>query len=939
MEFDEFGNPENKLEVLDTNTILDNTTTNTIPEDTTANTKNNVSVSIETQEPSKSTPILRKTQTKIENGHFYNKPPRYTFDKEYLGQLATIPERILNIGVVGPHKSGKTMLASSILTKYYRHHHNDISSVKSVNYYLDNLKIEIERNCSTKLNGGKFLGQDFSEKSWYCNLLDFPGHVDFWDELSIGLQLCDTFCIVIDCCEGVTSIVQKLYWMVKKQNKKIIFVINKVDRLMLELRLDPSSAYLKLKSIVNDINAMTAQGDYYSPEENNVLFASGKMNFIFSVKEFVTKFYYKSLSRNMSNVNEFAKRMWGNVSFTNGKFSKLGEINHVPTFVEFILAPLYKIVTHSLSLEPKELAKWLLANLKIDYNPISNSEYNAQLKSVFQTIFDTHDGLIDAIVCCVKKLEFVENGFEMQESSLTIAHVVKAVDYCGEIWSLVKVHKGIVNTSTQYIIAAPRTSASLSWNDKDSFDENNSVFTVASIATMGGRFLEHTNCAYENQVVLVKGLHEHINKSATLISYDPDEKPKSYKKLVFEAIPRVNEPICKIVLQPYHPRESSFLVKSLNLINKMYPNALIKVEDSGEQTLFGTGELYLDTILYDLRHVYTQPPIEIKTTANAVTSFKESVSKQSFASIPISSKNFEISITAQPMNYELVRDLTGGAFLPHKYIEDNKWSQLKRTLRQTYGWDVDTSKKCWAFEGTNCFIDDTMPETTDESLLENPYKRSILQGFEWCCQAGPLAEEPLHGVQFKLLKIQKLNDSSKASMSELIALVKRACFVGILTAQPVIYEPIYEIDVMTNTPYQKNIEALIKKRRGGKFYNVVPIQGTPLLELRGQVPVIDSYGLDVDIKMSCNGSAIVQMHTEAHIWRKVPGSVMDYSCSLPKLEPAPYESLSRDFVMKTRRRKGLDDDSSSVNPEDEGPSLKKYIDLDLYEKLKQADLI
>ncbi|KAL6947257.1 hypothetical protein ACO0QE_002136 [Hanseniaspora vineae] len=930
MEFDEFGNPVNKGELLDANTALTDTTTQTT---------NTVTISIETQEASKSSPVLQKTQKKFENGHFYKKPPRYTFDKEYLKQLATLPERILNVGVVGPHKSGKTMLASSILTKYYRHHHSDIASAKSVNFYLDNLQIEIERNCSTKLNGGRFLGQDFTEKSWYCNVLDFPGHVDFWDELSIGLQLCDTFLIVVDCCEGVTSIVQKLYWIINKQNKKVIFVINKIDRLVMELRLDPSSAYQKLRSIVNDLSAMSSHSDYFSPEENNVLFASGKLNFIFSVKEFVSKFYYRSLNRNMNNVNEFAKRMWGNVSFGNGKFSKLDEKNQIPTFLEFILTPLYKIMTHSLSLEPKELAKWLRDNLKIDYCPISNSEYNAQLKSVFQTIFDSHDGLIDAVVTCVKKPEFIENAFRVQETPSTIVHVVKAVDYCGEIWSLAKVHKGIIDTSTKFIIADPHTSSFSSLRDKNHSDKNRRRINITAIATMGGRFLEHTPCAYTNQIVLIKGVHEHISKSATLLSYTPNTHSDFYKDFVFKDIPYINEPICKIVLQPYHPRESSYLVKGLNLINKLYPNALIKVEDKGEQTLFGTGQLYLDTVLYDLRHVYTQPSIEIKTTANAITSFKEGVSEQSFASIPVSSKNFELSITAQPMSYELTRDLKNGSFRPQDYIEANKWSQLKRTLRQNYSWDVDTSKKCWAFQDTNSFIDDTEPENTDQLLLEDAYKRSILQGFEWCCQAGPLADEPLHGVQLRLMKIRKLNADSKGSMSELISLVKRACFVGIFSAQPILYEPIYEIDTITNAVYQKTTEALIKKRRGGKFYDGLPIQGTPLLELRGQVPVIDSYGLDVDIKLSCNGSAIVQMHTESHIWRKVPGSVMDYSCVLPKLEPAPYGSLSRDFVMKTRRRKGLDDDSSSLNPEDEGPSLKKYIDLDFYESLKQANLL
>lgn len=38
-------------------------------------------------------------------------------------------------------------------------------------------------------------------------------------------------------------------------------------------------------------------------------------------------------------------------------------------------------------------------------------------------------------------------------------------------------------------------------------------------------------------------------------------------------------------------------VEGLRKINKSYPLAVTKVEESGEHTIFGTGELYLDSLM------------------------------------------------------------------------------------------------------------------------------------------------------------------------------------------------------------------------------------------------------------------------------------------------------------------------------------------------------
>ena len=47
-------------------------------------------------------------------------------------------------------------------------------------------------------------------------------------------------------------------------------------------------------------------------------------------------------------------------------------------------------------------------------------------------------------------------------------------------------------------------------------------------------------------------------------------------------------------------------------VNKSYPLLSTRVEESGEHVILGTGELYLDCVMHDLRKLYSE--IEIKVT-------------------------------------------------------------------------------------------------------------------------------------------------------------------------------------------------------------------------------------------------------------------------------------------------------------------------------------
>lgn len=64
------------------------------------------------------------------------------------------------------------------------------------------------------------------------------------------------------------------------------------------------------------------------------------------------------------------------------------------------------------------------------------------------------------------------------------------------------------------------------------------------------------------------------------------------------------------LVEPVNPSELPKMLDGLRKVNKSYPLLTTRVEESGEHVVLGTGELYLDCVMHDLRKMYSE--IDIK---------------------------------------------------------------------------------------------------------------------------------------------------------------------------------------------------------------------------------------------------------------------------------------------------------------------------------------
>lgn len=118
--------------------------------------------------------------------------------------------------------------------------------------------------------------------------------------------------------------------------------------------------------------------------------------------------------------------------------------------------------------------------------------------------------------------------------------------------------------------------------------------------------------------VMLSGVDNSITKTATLVAADSTDDSIR----IFRPIKHLTQAVLKVAVEPMAPSELPKMLDGLRKINKTYPLVETRVEESGEHVLLGTGELYLDCVMHDLRRMFAE--IDIKVS-DPVVKFCETV--------------------------------------------------------------------------------------------------------------------------------------------------------------------------------------------------------------------------------------------------------------------------------------------------------------------------
>ncbi|KAI0050624.1 Calreticulin-domain-containing protein [Auriscalpium vulgare] len=835
--------------------------------------------------------------------------PETRFDKGFLLNLMSFPEMIRNVAVVGHLHHGKTALVDMLV---FETHRVDWDADKPLRY-TDTHILSRERSISIKSSPMSLVLQNTAGKSHLIHLVDTPGHVNFVDEVASAVRLVDGVVLVVDVVEGIMVNTEAIIRHALQEGVKITLVVNKIDRLILELRIKPADAYYKIKHTIEEINTFIGGINpdpelRLSPENGNVAFASTDMGWCFTLRSFAQMY---AETYGPLDVASFADRLWGDIYFNNEtrKFTrKAADPESTRSFVQFILDPLYKLYSQVLS-EDTDSLKNTLTGLNIHLKPVMyKMDVRPLLKAVLDQFFGTSTGLVDMIVECIPNP--VEAAADKVERTYTgpitsdLATSLKTSDPQGPV--VVHVTKLYHTTDAQSFRAFGRVFSGTVKKGMDikvlgegyspEDEEDMMKVQIDDIWVSESRYFIPVDEAPAGNLILLGGVDASITKTATLAAVDIDDD-----LYIFRPIKHMTQSVLKVAIEPIAPSELPKMLSGLRSINKSYPLVSTKVEESGEHVLIGTGELYLDCVLHDLRRLFSE--IEIKVS-DPVTKFCETVLETSalkcYADTP--NKKNRLTMIAEPLERGIAEDIeTGRVNMRMSAKERGKFFEEK------YQWDLLASRSIWAFgpdeSGPNALLDDTLPSQIDKKLLGS-VKEHIKQGFQWGAREGPLCDEPMRNVKFRILDASLAQEPIFRGGGQIVPTARRVCYSSFLMATPRLMEPVYYVEVQAPADCISAVYTVLARRRGHVTQDI-PKAGSPLYTVKALIPVIDANGFETDLRTATQGQAFC-LQVFDH-WSIVPGDPTDSSIKLRPLEPASGQALARDLVLKTRRRKGLGD--------------------------------
>merc|ERR1711887_24956 len=286
------------------------------------------------------------------------------FSVGQMREIMDLPHNIRNMSVIAHVDHGKSTLTDSLIAKAGIISAADAGDKRNTDTRQD----EQDRGITIKSTGvslyfeikpelvpllAKHDAKSDPNKGFLINLIDSPGHVDFSSEVTAALRVTDGALVVMDCVEGVCVQTETVLRQALQERVKPVVMINKMDRIILELQDELEDTYLNFVKILENANVIIATyndealGDcQVFPDMGTVAFGSGLQSWAFTLNHFANLY----ASKFKTDASKLIKKMWGNNFFDTkaGKWSKKEGTDAagkplVRGFCKFVLEPIFKM--------------------------------------------------------------------------------------------------------------------------------------------------------------------------------------------------------------------------------------------------------------------------------------------------------------------------------------------------------------------------------------------------------------------------------------------------------------------------------------------------------------------------------------------------------------------------------------------------------------------
>merc|ERR1712167_496691 len=540
-----------------------------------------------------------------------------------------------------------------------------------------------------------------AEATWggfLINLIDSPGHVDFSSEVTAALRVTDGALVVMDCVEGVCVQTETVLRQALQERVKPVVMINKVDRIILELQAELEDTYLNFVKILENANVIIATyndealGDcQVFPDLGTVAFGSGLQSWAFTLNHFAHLY----ASKFKTDPQKLVKKMWGNNFFDNktGKWSKK-EGGGVRGFNKFVLEPIFKMFNLIMNGHKEKYTKLInMVNVNLTSDE-KDLEGKPLVKTVMRKWLPAAEALMEMIVLHLpspaKAQKYRTETLYEGPLDDTCAMGMKACETDGPL--MVYISKMVPTADNSRFIAFGRVfSGKIKTGMKARIMGPNYVpgckcdlyqKSIQRVMLMMAGKTEPIDDVPCGNTVGIVGVDQYILKTGTITDFEGAHNIRVMKYSV--------SPVVQQSVKPKNPSDLPKLVEGLKRLSKSDPIVQCSTSESGEHIVAGAGELHLEICLKDLEDDFMKGTPIVK--GDPVVSFRETVTEESDRMCLSKSpnKHNRLYMRAQPLTEELSQAIDKGDI---SSTQDAK--ERGRKLAGDFGWDINFARKIW----------------------------------------------------------------------------------------------------------------------------------------------------------------------------------------------------------------------------------------------------
>ncbi len=173
---------------------------------------------------------------------------------ERVKELQRDPTHIRNIAICAHIDHGKTTFSDNLLAGAGMMSEDLAGKARTLDFHED----EAERGITID-SASVSMVHTVEEQDYLINLIDTPGHVDFGGDVTRAMRAVDGAIVLTCASEGIMPQTETVLRQALKERVKPILFINKVDRLIREVKLTPEEMQKRFIGIINDVNALIAK--------------------------------------------------------------------------------------------------------------------------------------------------------------------------------------------------------------------------------------------------------------------------------------------------------------------------------------------------------------------------------------------------------------------------------------------------------------------------------------------------------------------------------------------------------------------------------------------------------------------------------------------------------------------------------------------------------